>query len=90
MKYENCLKEELVKYCYTSDKTIEALEKQLEEVSENEEINKDILLKNIDLERQLKRVENSLMFSEQEIINLKQQLGIYEKCIEALSENRKI
>lgn len=90
MRYENYLKEDLVKECYEKDEKIKKIKKQLEELSGNEEINKDILLKDVELERQVKRLNDSLMFSEQEITNLKQQLEIYKECIEAISGNRKV
>ena len=70
------------------DAAINALTKQLEELRENEEINKAILLENIRLKEDLKYKEDLDRLNERTIWNLQEQLEVYKDCIEALSRAR--
>lgn len=88
MKYEDYLKQELAKKCYEKDATINALSKQLEELRENEEINRDILLENSRLKQELKDTIYQRDMNCNTIDNLCQQLEVYKNCVEALSGNK--
>ena len=88
MKYEDYLKDELIKKCYEKDVTINALKKQLEEIEENETINRDILLENTGLKQELKDTKYQRDMNCNTISNLCEQLEVYKNCINALSGNR--
>ena len=88
MKYEDYLKQELAEKCYEKDATINALTKQLEELRENEEINRDALLENVRLKQELKDTIYQRDMNCHTINNLGEQLEVYKNCVEALSGNK--
>lgn len=87
MKYEEMLKEKLVRCCYEKDEILKELRERIEQLSENAEINRDVLLENARLKQELKDVIYQRDMNCHTINNLGEQLEVYKNCVKALSGN---
>ena len=87
MKYEEMLKEKLVRSCYEKDRLLQELRERIKQLSENKEINRDVLLENTRLKQELKDTIYERDMNYHTINNLGEQLEVYKNCIKALSNN---
>lgn len=88
MKYEEMKKEELVRLCKKKDNEIFCKTNEIKMLEKNKEINEDGLIENIHLKEEIERLREEQRANWNTMDNMREQIRVYENCLDAMSRIR--